>query len=204
MRHLRAHRKLGRTSAHRRQLLRNLVSSLFLSGSGRITTTVEKAKEARRMAEKMITLGKREGLHARRLAARYLTRRSVVKRLFDDIAPKFAERPGGYTRVLRLEPRPGDNADMAFLELVGIAEEAHRAAKEKAKEKAEKKKARDKDKEAAASAAGGDKGEEKKGKEPKAAKVPKAKKERPKGKAAKPDAQPKARQKGGKSQKMGP
>ena len=144
MRHGRAHRKLGRTTAHRRSLLRNLVSSLFLSRSGRITTTVEKAKEARRIAEKMITLGKREGIHARRLAARFLPDRTVVKKLFDDIAPKFADRKGGYTRVLRVGPRPGDNADMALLELVGIADELRKVKAEKdekKKGKAEKKEA---------------------------------------------------------------
>jgi len=141
MRHRKAHRKLGRTSAHRRQLLRNLVSSLFLSESGRIRTTIEKAKEARPIAEKMITLGKREGVHARRLAARRLPDRAVVKRLFDDIAPKFVDRNGGYTRILRVGPRLGDNADLALLELVGIAEAARQAAK--AKGKADKKDQKD-------------------------------------------------------------
>src|SRR4029078_10517520 len=94
----------GRTSTHRLHLLRNLVTSLFLAESGRITTTVEKAKEARRMDEKMITLGKREGIHARRTAARFLPDRGVIRRLFDDIAPKFTTRNGGYKRGLRLAP----------------------------------------------------------------------------------------------------
>jgi large subunit ribosomal protein L17 len=146
MRHQRGQRKLGRTSSHRRALLRNLVSSLFVSPSGRITTTVEKAKEARPIAEKMITLGKREGIHARRLAARYISERSTVRKLFEDIAPKFADRKGGYTRILRLEPRPGDNADVALLELVGIAEAARKAAKAKASDKKDDKgKGKDKD-----------------------------------------------------------
>jgi len=143
MRHGRGYRKLGRTKEHRRALLRNLVTSLFRSESGRITTTVEKAKEARRMAERMITLGKREGVHARRLVGRIVADRSVIRHLFEDIAPKFAERKGGYTRVLHLGPRRGDGADMAFLELVGIAEDAMKAKKAKAdakgKEKKEKK-----------------------------------------------------------------
>src|SRR5438552_4095011 len=135
MRHLRAHRKLGRTSSHRRALLRNLVTSLFIAESGAIRTTVEKAKEARRMAEKIITLGKREGVHARRLAGRYLADRSVIRRLFEDIAPKFADRNGGYTRVLKLGPRHGDNADLALLELVGIADAARKARATAAKDK---------------------------------------------------------------------
>lgn len=130
MRHLKAHRRLGRNSAHRKALLRNLVLSLFVSKSGRIKTTVIKAKEARPLAEKLITLGKRESVHARRLARRVLPDRMVVKHLFDDIAPRYADRPGGYTRILRIGPRQGDNADMALLELVDIAEERQRAAKE--------------------------------------------------------------------------
>ena len=118
MRHMRAHRKLGRTSEHRRALLRNLVMSLFVSPSGRITTTLEKAKEARRVAEKMITLGKRGDLHARRLAMAELRSNDVVHKLFSEVAPRFAERNGGYTRVVKLGPRQGDAASMALLELV--------------------------------------------------------------------------------------
>src|SRR5436190_8750712 len=132
MRHMVAHRKLGRTHTHRKALLRNLVRSLFTSGSGRIVTTVEKAKEARVGAEKMITLGKRETVHARGIAAKTLPSRAIIRTLFEDIAPKFADRKGGYTRILRLGPRPGDNAEMVYLELVGIAEAAQKAAKDKA------------------------------------------------------------------------
>lgn len=110
------YRKLGRTSAHRKAMLRNLVTDLLREG--RITTTVTRAKETRRMAEKMITLGKRGDLHARRQALAYIYDEDVVTDLFDNIAPKYAERNGGYTRILKLGKRQGDAAEMAFLELV--------------------------------------------------------------------------------------
>jgi large subunit ribosomal protein L17 len=98
-------------------MLRNLVTE-FLDKE-RIVTTISKAKEARPVAEKMITLGKRENLHARRRALSFIRRKSVVYKLFDDIAPRFSERNGGYTRILRLGFRQGDQAEMALLELVG-------------------------------------------------------------------------------------
>jgi large subunit ribosomal protein L17 len=110
------YRKLGRTSAHRKAMLRNLVTDLFREG--RITTTDTRAKEARRQAEKMITLAKRGDLHARRQVLAYVYDETVVSKLFDEIAPKYAERQGGYTRILKLGPRQGDNAEMVFLELV--------------------------------------------------------------------------------------
>jgi large subunit ribosomal protein L17 len=110
------YRKLGRPTAHRKAMLRNLVTDLLREG--RISTTEHRAKEARREAEKMITLGKRGDLHARRQALAYIYDESVVKKLFDDIAPKYAERRGGYTRILKLGPRQGDNAEVVFLELV--------------------------------------------------------------------------------------
>ena len=110
------YRKLGRSSAHRKAMLRNLVTDLLREG--RITTTVTRAKETRRMAEKMITLGKRGDLHARRQALAYIYDEDVVTDLFDNIAPKYAERNGGYTRILKLGKRQGDAAEMAFLELV--------------------------------------------------------------------------------------
>ncbi len=116
MRHLKAHRKLNRTSSHRSLMLRNLVTSLF--EHERVETTVMKAKEARRIAERMITLGKRGTLHARRQAASVLMKKSVLKKLFDEIAPKYAKREGGYTRILRVGYRKGDGAPLAFLELV--------------------------------------------------------------------------------------
>jgi len=119
MRHRVAHRKLGRTTPHRISLLRNLTTALF--ERERIRTTLVKAKEVRPFAERLITLARREDdrLHARRLAARDIQDRAVVKKLFDTIGARFAARPGGYTRILRLGPRLGDGAEMAILELVG-------------------------------------------------------------------------------------
>lgn len=119
MRHRVAHRKLGRTTSHRIALLRNLATALF--ERERIRTTLMKAKEVRPFAERLITLARREDdrLHARRLAARDIQDRAVVKKLFDTIGARFATRPGGYTRILRLGPRRGDGAEMAILELVG-------------------------------------------------------------------------------------
>src|SRR5512143_2422950 len=119
MRHRVAHRKLGRTTPHRIALLRNLATALF--DKERIRTTLPKAKELRPFAERLITLAKREDdrLHARRLAARHIQEPAVVKKLFDTIGSRFATRPGGYTRILRLGPRRGDGTEMAYLELVG-------------------------------------------------------------------------------------
>ena len=110
------YRKLGRESAHRKAMLRNLVTDLLREG--RIQTTEHRAKEARRQAEKMITLGKRGDLHARRQAMAYIFDESVVNKLFEEIAPKYADRQGGYTRILKLGPRQGDAAEVVFLELV--------------------------------------------------------------------------------------
>ena len=110
------YRKLGRPAAHRKAMLRNLVTDLFREG--RITTTDTRAKEAGREAEKMITLAKRGDLHARRQVMAYVFDETVVKKLFEEIAPKYAERNGGYTRILKLGPRQGDAAEMVFLELV--------------------------------------------------------------------------------------
>lgn len=109
-------RKLGRPTAHRILMLRGLVTSVL--EHGRIETTVAKAKEVRSMTEKMITLGKNGSLHARRQALAYITKEDVVKKLFDEIAPKYADRQGGYTRIIRTAPRRGDGAEMAILELV--------------------------------------------------------------------------------------
>jgi large subunit ribosomal protein L17 len=109
-------RKLGRPTDHRKAMLRNQVTSLL--EHGRIETTVTRAKETQRMADKMITLGKRGDLHARRQALAYIYNEDVVKKLFDEIAPKYSERNGGYTRVLKMGPRRGDGAEMAILELV--------------------------------------------------------------------------------------
>ena len=113
---MKGHRKLGRPTAHRKAMLRNQVTDLLREG--RITTTITRAKETRRMAEQMITLGKRGDLHARRQALAYIYDEDVVTELFDNIAPKYAERNGGYTRILKLGQRRGDTAEMVFLELV--------------------------------------------------------------------------------------
>jgi large subunit ribosomal protein L17 len=142
MRHRVAHRKLGRTTPHRIALLRNLATALF--EQERIRTTLPKAKEVRPFAERLITLARREDdrLHARRLAARHIHDRGVVRKLFDSIGPRFATRPGGYTRILRLGPRAGDGAEMALLELVGYEFKSEAKGKDdKGKKSAEKKEA---------------------------------------------------------------
>ena len=110
------YRKLGRNSAHRKAMLRNLVTDLLREE--RISTTDTRAKEARRIAEKMITLGKRGDLHARRQALSYIYVETVVTKLFEELGPRYADRNGGYTRILKLGPRRGDCAEMVFLELV--------------------------------------------------------------------------------------
>ena len=110
------YKKLGRNSAHRKFMLRNLVTDLVREG--RITTTLDRAKEAGREAEKLVTLAKRGDLHARRQVLAYVFDEDVVTKLFDEIAPEYAERNGGYTRVLKLGPRQGDNAEVVYLELV--------------------------------------------------------------------------------------
>jgi large subunit ribosomal protein L17 len=116
MRHRRAGSKLGRDSAHRRALYSNLAGALI--EHGRIKTTQAKAKAVKPFAEQMITLGKRGDLHARRLALAELRSQDVVHQLFAEVAPRFAERPGGYTRIVKLGPRLGDAAEMVYLELV--------------------------------------------------------------------------------------
>lgn len=116
MRHRKKGRKLSRTPSHRKATLRNMAASLFLHE--RIETTTAKAKELRPYAERLITLARRGDVHSRRLAARKIHDRNVLGKLFDDIAPRFSERPGGYTRILKLGNRKGDAADMSLIELV--------------------------------------------------------------------------------------
>jgi large subunit ribosomal protein L17 len=116
VRHARTGKKLGRDSAHRKALYSNLAGALI--EHGRIKTTVTKAKAVKPMAEQMITLGRRGDLHARRQATAFLRSRDVVHKLFAEVAPLFKDRPGGYTRIVKLGPRPGDSAEMAYLELV--------------------------------------------------------------------------------------
>lgn len=110
------YRKLGVVSSHRNMMLRNLVTELHRHG--RITTTETRAKEVKRMADKMVTLGKKGDLHSRRQALAYIKDEAVVKKLFDETAPKYAERNGGYTRIIKTMPRRGDAAPMAIIELV--------------------------------------------------------------------------------------
>jgi len=116
VRHARTGKKLGRDSAHRKALYSNLAGALI--EHGRIKTTVAKAKAVKPLAEQMITLGRRGDLHARRQATAVLRSRDVVHKLFAEVAPLFKDRPGGYTRIVKIGPRPGDSAEMAYLELV--------------------------------------------------------------------------------------
>ena len=121
MRHGKSGRKLGRTSAHRKAMFRNMVTSLF--EHERIVTTEQKAKELKPIAEKMITLAKRGDLHARRQALSYIQSKDVVAKLFDEIQGQFADRQGGYTRIIKTGNRQGDAAPMAIIELVGYEED---------------------------------------------------------------------------------
>ncbi len=130
MRHGNKVRKLGRTKAHRDALLRNLVRALIVHE--RIQTTLPKAKEAGRLAERMIGYARSNTLAARRQAARLLDDKTLLKKLFDEVGPRFADRTGGYTRVYRLGPRGGDAAEMALLELV-VREESRKEKEAKAK-----------------------------------------------------------------------
>jgi large subunit ribosomal protein L17 len=116
MRHRKKGRQLSRTASHRRATLRSLATSLFRHE--RIRTTVAKAKELRPFAERLITLARRGDLHARRMAARHIADPEVLRKLFQTIGPRFATRPGGYTRILRIEDKRNDGAEMAIIELV--------------------------------------------------------------------------------------
>ena len=116
MRHNKSGRRLGRKPDHRQHMMQNMVISFF--ENERIITTVTRAKELRKLAEKMITFGKRGDLHARRQVLRVINDQKIVAKLFEMISPRYADRPGGYTRIIRLENRQGDNAPMAIIELV--------------------------------------------------------------------------------------
>ena len=139
MRHRVHGRKLGRPTPHRIALLRNLCTSLF--EHERLTTTVQKAKEMRPVAEKLITLGKVGSLHARRQAAGFLLKAAVLQKLFDNIAGRYADRNGGYTRIIKLGYREGDGADLAIIELLGSELSVKKAEKAAAKAAADKAKA---------------------------------------------------------------
>ena len=134
MRHHRSGRKLGRDASHRKALYANLAGALI--EHGRIKTTVTKAKAVRPIAEQMITLGRRGDLHARRQAMAYLRSQEIVHKLFAEVGPRFKGRAGGYSRIIRIGPRPGDAAEMAYLELVDFS------AEEQAEEKAERRRIR--------------------------------------------------------------
>jgi large subunit ribosomal protein L17 len=147
MRHLNAGRKLNRSGSHRRALLRNLVTSLLQNEH--LQTTDAKAKEMRRWVDRMITLGKRNSLHARRQVLAFVRKREVVAKLFDDIAPRFQSRPGGYTRITKLGYRTGDAAPISLIELV---ERGDRAVGEAEKKRQRRRKAQQKKDEQAAKA----------------------------------------------------
>ena len=129
-------RKLGRPTAHRQAMLKGMVTYLLENGS--IETTLTRAKEVRSLTEKMITLGKKNTLAAKRAAMAFITKEDVVKKLFDTIAPEYADRNGGYTRMYKLGPRRGDGAEMALIKLVADEQEAAKEAKKETKKKAAK------------------------------------------------------------------
>jgi large subunit ribosomal protein L17 len=155
MKHRVAGKKLGRKTPHRIAMFRNMVTSLF--DKERIVTTLDRAKAVRPIAERMITLGKRENLHARRQALAYIKDPAVVSKLFDTLAPRFSQRNGGYTRIIKRGFRPGDGAQKAFLELVGYEFKPGKGEEGKKSKGEESKKGKKAEKEAAA-------GSEKKGK----------------------------------------
>jgi large subunit ribosomal protein L17 len=132
MRHRKSGRKLGRDAAHRKALYANLTNALI--EHGRIRTTVAKAKEVRPIAEQMITLGRKGDLASRRRAIGYLRSHEIVHKLFSEVAPRFVDRPGGYSRIVRLGPRQGDAAEMVYLELVDYVPEAAPAPVERERE----------------------------------------------------------------------
>jgi large subunit ribosomal protein L17 len=149
VRHRRSGRKLGRDASHRKALYANLTSALI--EHGRIKTTVAKAKEVRPVAEQMITLGRRGGVPARRQALKFLRSQDVVHKLFSDVGPRFADREGGYSRIVRIGPRLGDAAEMAYLELVDFTPEAASPRPRRRREEAEPEREPEPAEEAAAS-----------------------------------------------------
>ena len=136
MRHRNAGFKLGRNTSHRRAVLRNLVTSIIMMD--RIETTITKCKASKPLVEKMITLGKRGDVHARRQAAAYLMTAESVDRLFGIVAPRYGTRNGGYSRIVRVGPRKGDAAEMAFIELLGAEQELNEKAQRRAEARAKK------------------------------------------------------------------
>ena len=190
MRHGMVNRKLGRTSAHRNAMFRNQLASLI--DKERIITTLPKAKELRPQIEKLITLGRNDSVHARRQAFRIVADDTLVAKLFGTLGPRFAERPGGYTRIIKLGARRGDAAEMAILELVGFELTSETEAAPEAEKKAKAKKAAP-----AAEAPAEDSAEEKPKKKPAAKKAApkKAEKAPEKAKDDKPKKKPAAKKK---------
>jgi large subunit ribosomal protein L17 len=182
MRHGMVNRKLGRTSAHRNALFRNQLTSLI--EHERIITTLPKAKELRPQIERLVTLGKNDSVHNRRQAGRVVADDGLIAKLFDTLGPRFTERPGGYTRIIKLGPRRGDAAEMAILEFVGYEPKIEEKAAPEAKKAAPKKEAPEESEEAEEKPA---KKEKEKEKEKKSA----APKKAAGGKKAKPAAAPK-------------
>lgn len=148
MRHLKSGRKLNRTSSHRKALFRNLVTSLL--DREQVQTTDAKAKAMRPFVDHMITLGKRGTLHARRQALSFIRSSDVVKKLFDDVAPRFKERPGGYTRIVKLGVRKGDAAPMSLIELVDRGDTAKSEAEKKRERRARSRQRREEQQQRAA------------------------------------------------------
>lgn len=186
MRHRKKVKKLGRTASHRRATLKNMATALI--NHHQIKTTLGKAKAARSYVEKLITTGKKDSVHARRQAFKLLQNRTLVKKLFDEIAPSFSDRNGGYTRVVKLGPRTGDGAEMAVLQLVGFEQliiDEQEKQKEKRKERVEKKKAKEAEEAEAAEVITEEPVEKEKEKEEKEPKK-EAKKEKPEAKEEKP------------------
>lgn len=136
MRHRNAGYKLGRNTSHRRAMLRNLVTSIILND--RVETTITKCKASKPLVEKMITLGKRGDVHARRQAAAYLMTPNAVDRLFATVAPRYGGRNGGYSRVVRTGPRKGDASEMAFIELLGAEQELNEKSQKRADARAKR------------------------------------------------------------------
>jgi len=157
MRHRVAGKKLGRKTPHRVMMFRNMVTSLF--DKERVRTTLDRAKAVRPIAERMITLGKREDLHARRQALAYIKDPAVVSKLFATLAPRFAQRHGGYTRIIRLGFRDGDGAQMAYLELIGSEFKPGKGEEKKGKKEEAKKEEGRKSKKGEEAAAGSEKKE---------------------------------------------
>ncbi len=158
MRHKVAGKKLGRTTSHRRAMFRNMVTSILVEE--RVETTIQKAKAIRPILEKMITLGKRGDLSARRQAAAYLMTSEALTKLFDTIGPRFGDRPGGYCRIVRTTWQKGDGAERAFIELLGsekvLDEKREKRAEVRAKKAEAAKKAMEDNDDASASASGGE------------------------------------------------